>query len=83
MKIYSNTELKKIAKAALRNEYGFAPASTNITLLEASSDGTLIRFKVDDKEYLFESYQIVIDGKPATIWIGEGTITKLRKDGTQ
>ena len=72
----TKTELKKIAQLALDSEYGFAPALKEITLLEASSDGTKIYFKVNGKEYNFTSH-INTYGDMDTIWVGQGTIEKL------
>lgn len=47
----TNKELKKLAQAALKNEYGFQPILKEITLLEANGDGTYILFEVDGHEY--------------------------------
>ena len=69
----TKANLKKIAQAALNSEYGFAPAISNITLLEASGDGTYILFSVKEKEYRFNSHMF-LDG---SVWAGEGTITKV------
>lgn len=69
-------ELKEIAQGALKNEYGFKPSQKDITLLESSGDGTYIYFKVNNKEYRFDSY-IKTYGGMKTIWVGAGTITKL------
>lgn len=69
-------ELKEIARGALENEYGFKPSQKDITLLESSGDGTYIYFKVNNKEYQFDSYIRTYDDMEI-IWIGQGTITKL------
>lgn len=64
-------ELRKTAQKALRSEYGFAPALSKITLFEAHSDGEYILFRVEDKEYSFDSF-MTNNG----VWVGKGTITK-------
>lgn len=69
-------ELKEIAQGALESEYGFKPSQKDITLLESSGDGTYIYFKVNNKEYQFNSYIRTYDDMEI-IWIGQGTITKL------
>ena len=66
METRTKAELKRIAHAALLLEYGFAPAMTNIILLEANGEGTYIRFMVKGHEYRFES----------TSFNGNNTITK-------
>ena len=68
-------ELKEIVQRALENKYGFKPSQKDITLLESSGDGTYIYFKVN-KEYQFNSY-INTYGDMKTVWVGDGTITKL------
>jgi hypothetical protein len=69
-------ELKEIVQVALENEYGFKPFQKDITLLESSGDGTYIYFKVNNNVYQFLSY-ITTCGDMKTVWVGEGTITKL------
>lgn len=69
-------DLKEIAQRALENKYGFKPSQKDITLLESSGDGTYIYFKVNNKEYQFNSY-IKTYGDIKAIWVGDGTITKL------
>lgn len=67
--------LRKTAQAALRAEYGFAPALRDITLLEASGDRTYILFKVNDWEYEFNSYSY----RDGTVWVGDGHLKKTAK----
>ena len=69
----SKAELKRIAHEALKAEYGFAPAMNSIILLEASGDGTYIRFMINNHEYRFDS--AIYDGY-GSVWCGAGTITK-------
>lgn len=66
-------EIKKTAQAALKSEYGFAPALTDIRLLEDNGERTYIRFAVENKEYVFNSYKWA-DG---SVWVGKGTIEKV------
>lgn len=70
--IFTNTDIKKIAQAALKSEYGFAPILKDITLLESCEDGTYILFKVAGHEYSFDSY-VLNDG---IVWVGANTIEK-------
>ena len=76
-KMRTKTELKKIARTALKNEYGFQPPLTNITLIEANGNGTYILFRVNSIEYRFDSYTM---GEgfpfPDSVWCGKGTINK-------
>lgn len=51
MKTKTKTELKKIAQAALKREYGFQPTLKEVTLLEADGDGTYILFEINGHEY--------------------------------
>lgn len=53
---FTDEDFKLIAQMALQSEYGFAPALSDITLLEASGDGTYILFRVKDHEYRFNSH---------------------------
>lgn len=69
----TKTTLKKIAQTALESEFGFAPAISNITLLEANGEGTYILFSVKGKDYRFES-RLLLD---KTIWVGKGTIERV------
>lgn len=62
----TKAELKRIAHKALLLGYGFAPAMTNIILLEANGEGTYIRFMVKGHEYRFD----------ADKFNGKNTITK-------
>lgn len=73
------SELKEIVVTALKDEYGFVPKKSDITLLESSGDGTYILFRVRNIEYSFDSYHIdswttLSEYKP--VWCGEGTITR-------
>ena len=72
----TKTELKAITYEALKSEYGFAPAKSNIVLLEAAGDGTYILFRVGNKEYRFDSFIAHIGGME-TIWCGSGTLEKI------
>ena len=67
-------ELRTIAKEALKNEYGFAPATKDIVLLEAYGDGTYILFEVKGNIYRFESRYS--HGIHNGVWVGKGTITR-------
>ena len=79
MKTKTNTELKNIAKMALKSEYGFTVSKlSDITLLEADGDGLYILFEVNGNEYKFNSYTMGIHG----LWVGKGTITRT-KDGSE
>ena len=69
---YTNTDIKKIAKAALKSEYGFKPRLKNIILQEVSFDRTYIRFAVGIHEYIFNSYRLP-DG---SVRVGSGTLEK-------
>ena len=66
-------ELEKIAQAALKSEYGFAPSLREISILGSNGDGTYMAFFVNLKYYRFDSYKMH-DG---SIWVGKGTIEKL------
>lgn len=67
------TEMKKIAQAALRSEYGFKPPLDDIRLMESNDTGTYIAFTVKGRYYAFRSRRI-FDG---SVWCGSGTIEKL------
>lgn len=70
----TNTQLKRIAQGALRSKYGFYPEKlAKITLLECQTDGTYIRFKVEDHEYSFNSYICSFGG----VWVGPDTVEKI------
>lgn len=74
----TKTELKRIAQGALKSEYGFGPKLGEITLLEASGDGTYIRFTVHEVEYLFDSSRsFSADGTDLGVWVGAGTLKKI------
>lgn len=73
----TNAELKRIAQTALKSEYGFAPALNQIRLLEASGDGTYIRFGIGTETYSFDSH-ISHVGDMETIWCGKGTIEHVK-----
>lgn len=75
MKKTSN-ECKAIAQAALRAEYGFKPALKDIKIIARNDSGTKIYFAIGKHEYKFKSH-INTYGDMKTIWVGEGTITKL------
>lgn len=75
----TTSELKEIVVTALKDEYGFAPKKSEITLLESSGDGTYILFRVRNIEYSFDSYHLescVIVPDYLPVWCGEGTITR-------
>ncbi|MBS6954618.1 MAG: hypothetical protein KH230_15465 [Enterocloster asparagiformis] len=71
----TKNELKRIVREALRNEYGFSPASKDIVLMEGDDDGTYIAFRVSDKHYKFNSYMPYAGG--STVYVGNGTITRV------
>lgn len=75
-----NNELKQIAQAALKSEYGFSPAKNQITLLEANDNGTYIMFDVNGNVYQFNSY-IVIIGDMSPVFAGKGTISRCDENG--
>lgn len=76
MKTLSKTELKNIAKQALKAEYGFTVSRlSDIILLEADGDGLYILFEVNGNEYRFKSYSMGINGR----WVGKGTITRVEE----
>lgn len=55
----TKTDLKRVAKNALANEYGFTVSKLeNITLLEADGDGHYILFEVNGKEYRYNNGMI-------------------------
>lgn len=66
----TKTELKIIAQAALKNEYGFQPALKEVTLLEANSGGGYILFEVNGHEYRL--YKSLVTGR--------AILNKLSKD---
>lgn len=73
----TKTELKRIAQSALKSEYGFQPALNNITLLEASNNGTYILFEVSGNTYRFDSHTMGNGFPfPDSVWCGKGTIQK-------
>lgn len=69
-------ELKQIIRTALKAEYGFAPAISDIILLESDEDGTYIMASINGKEYQFHSHICSTYGLEGTIWCGSGTITR-------
>ena len=69
-------EIIRIAQKALMNEFGFSPALNNITLLEASGDGTYILFNVSGHVYRFESYLMEFGDDFKPVWVGPGTISR-------
>ena len=73
MKNKTKAELKQIAQAALKSNYGFKPSLKEIVLLEAYGDGTYILFEVNENEYSFRGTKMT-DG---SVWVGKGTIEKL------
>ena len=70
-------DLKEIVVAALDSEYGFAPCRNQVTLLEASGDGTKILFSVRGRQYRFSSYRMTSPGLQGTIWVGSGTVERV------
>jgi hypothetical protein len=68
-------QLKKTAQIALKEEFGFAPCLSEITLLECDGDRTYIRFHVHGNVYAFNS-RIEHIGDMETVWCGKGTITR-------
>lgn len=81
MKTYTNTEIKRTAKAAIESFTGCTTKLSDITLLEASCDRTYILFKVKNIEYRFTSYKETINfsnGKTIeSVWCGDGTIERI------
>lgn len=73
----TKNELKHIIRTALKSEYGFAPAISNIILLEADMSGTYIMAHINGREYQFHSRICTQPGLEGTIWCGPGTITKM------
>ena len=70
------SEMKQIAKEALRSEYGFYPNLKDIQIMESNDIGTYIAFMVNGRYYRFDSYISTIGGM-RTVWVGSGTIEKL------
>lgn len=73
---------KKTVIKALRNEYGFAPRPSDITLLEGSVDRTYIHFRIGNNYYSFRSH--VMHGSYDStwgVWCGKGTITRTDERG--
>ena len=68
----TKAQLKRIACEALYSEYGFAPATNKIVLLEANGEGTYILFEVNGRPYRFDSITLT-DG---SVYCGKNTITK-------
>lgn len=82
METLSKTELKKVAKSALKSEYGFTVAKlSDIVLLEACGDGTYILFEVNGNKYRFNSHLDVDRDYNFTVWTGKGTIEKVERRG--
>lgn len=76
MKSLTKTELRKVAQAALKAEFGFTVSKlSDIVLLEADGDGLYILFEVNGNEYKFNSYSMGINGR----WVGKGTITRVEE----
>ena len=65
-------QIKKTAQAAMKSNYGYAPALREIKLLEASDDRTYILFRIGDFEYEFRSYAF----QDGSVWVGEGHVEK-------
>lgn len=77
MKVKTNSQLKKIAIAALKAEFGFSPKTqSEITILAYESDGTYILFDVCGKTYRFKSYAYGGITAPL-VWTGAGTIARI------
>lgn len=66
-------EMKKVMQAALKSEYGFAPALDCIKLMESNDDGTYIAATVCGKYYAFNGWK----WSDGAVWVGKGTVEKL------
>lgn len=71
----SKQNIKKIVQCALKSEFGFAPALSEIGLYRSLPDGTHALFVVNDKKYRFDSYAINAAGLE-TVYVGSGTIRR-------
>lgn len=67
--------IRGIVQCALKSEFGFAPAMSNITVHDSSMDGTYVVFSVNDKKYIFDSYEVDAGGMK-TVYVGPGTISR-------
>lgn len=71
----SKKDIRHILQSALKSEFGFAPALSEITIFKSLPDGTHALFLVDGREYRFDSYTSNIGGME-TVWVGAGTIRR-------
>lgn len=71
----SKQNIKKIVQCALKSEFGFAPALSEISLYRSLPDGTHALFVVNNKKYRFDSYVITAGGLES-VWVGSGTIRR-------
>ena len=71
----SKQEIKRILQCALKSEFGFAPALSEITLHKTLPDGTHALFVVAGKKYRFDSDTIALAGFE-TVYVGPGTIRR-------
>ena len=77
MKSLTKTQLKAVAKMALKAEFGFTVSKlSDIVLLEADGDGQYILFEVNCNVYRFSSYKV----PTGELWVGKGTITRVEED---
>jgi hypothetical protein len=71
---------KKTAQRALKNEFGFEPNLSDIEVFDGNGRSKF-KIRVRDREYQFDSFEtghskISPDG--VTVWVGPGTIKKLK-----
>ena len=71
----SKQDIKKIVQCALKSEFGFAPALSEIDLYRSLPDGTHALFVVNGKKYRFDSYALSVGGFD-TVYVGAGTIRR-------
>ena len=71
----SKQDIKRIVQCALKSEFGFAPALSEIGLYRSLPDGTHALFVVNDKKYRFDSYTST-EGGLETVYVGHGTIRR-------
>lgn len=77
MKSLTKTQLKAIAKMALKSEFGFTVSKlSDIVLLEADGDGQYILFEVNGNTYRFNSRKTYF----GELWVGKGSITRVEED---
>lgn len=80
--MYTNSEIKRTAKAAFESYTGGTVRISDIVLLEASDDRTYIRFEIKDIEWVFVSYICDrftdVNGREVEcVWVGENTLERI------